>query len=125
MEIAGDISLMLSSLDEYLDVVKQQPHSLTQDEDSRLKGYIDVMKLLAQRATHNTYTLEEGARVERERALDNSLRESSSSMKLMQMRARGVSELFDACGRGSVDVVKALLAIGVDAQSTDSMPSVL
>eukprot|EP00919_Chromeraceae_sp_WS-2016_P026044 GHVR01061613.1.p1 GENE.GHVR01061613.1~~GHVR01061613.1.p1 ORF type:complete len:183 (+),score=30.35 GHVR01061613.1:165-713(+) len=46
----------------------------------RLKGYIDVMMLLAHRTTHNTYTLEEstknlGESLERKKTLQEKLRE--------------------------------------------------
>eukprot|EP00919_Chromeraceae_sp_WS-2016_P018340 GHVR01043591.1.p1 GENE.GHVR01043591.1~~GHVR01043591.1.p1 ORF type:complete len:404 (+),score=71.33 GHVR01043591.1:27-1238(+) len=232
MEVTGDTYLFLSSLNEYLNVVKLQveisdPLKQTQDGDSRLKGYIDVMKLLAQRGnefegkrgnefegkrenegkvkesdgklregeqqlnhtlnitqeseciwkdkvstlkvTQNKLAAllqglslkqDESARVLaenvlKEKTLEDQLRESESNLRMTEEKLRekknklkelnesennyseillkgvlftllekadgkGVSAFLHACDIGNVDVVKALVASGVDPNSTDS-----
>eukprot|EP00919_Chromeraceae_sp_WS-2016_P019345 GHVR01046131.1.p1 GENE.GHVR01046131.1~~GHVR01046131.1.p1 ORF type:complete len:137 (-),score=16.09 GHVR01046131.1:66-476(-) len=87
----------ISSLNEYLNVVKLQverydPHLQTQDVDTRLEGYIDVMKMLVR----STYTLEESTRVlghspERKQTLENTQREHESKLRDMCREESGRS----------------------------------
>eukprot|EP00919_Chromeraceae_sp_WS-2016_P042372 GHVR01100802.1.p1 GENE.GHVR01100802.1~~GHVR01100802.1.p1 ORF type:complete len:246 (+),score=31.17 GHVR01100802.1:119-856(+) len=64
MNVSGDVLFIVSSLNQYLDVIKLQierynTSSQTQDGniDSPLMAYIDVMKLLVLRPTQNSYNL--------------------------------------------------------------------
>eukprot|EP00919_Chromeraceae_sp_WS-2016_P018341 GHVR01043592.1.p1 GENE.GHVR01043592.1~~GHVR01043592.1.p1 ORF type:complete len:149 (+),score=27.90 GHVR01043592.1:84-530(+) len=86
MEVTRDIPLFLTSLNEYLNVVKLQvdryhPHSQIQDGDNLLKGYIDVMKLLAQRGNEFDAKLKEndGNLREGEQQLNHTLNISEES----------------------------------------------
>eukprot|EP00919_Chromeraceae_sp_WS-2016_P018353 GHVR01043605.1.p1 GENE.GHVR01043605.1~~GHVR01043605.1.p1 ORF type:complete len:176 (+),score=31.57 GHVR01043605.1:84-611(+) len=87
MEVTRDIPLFLTSLNEYLNVVKLQvdryhPHSQIQDGDNLLKGYIDVMKLLAHRGNEFDAKLKEndGNLREGEQQLNHTLNISEVSV---------------------------------------------
>eukprot|EP00919_Chromeraceae_sp_WS-2016_P019354 GHVR01046142.1.p1 GENE.GHVR01046142.1~~GHVR01046142.1.p1 ORF type:complete len:437 (-),score=67.14 GHVR01046142.1:87-1397(-) len=98
MENSESIPLFISSLNEYLQVVKLQVEkSDYQDGDKRLNGYINVMMLLAKRASHNTYTLEESTRnlgesLERKRALEEKMKDSDSTIRMCKEKLRIAEE---------------------------------